>query len=586
MGAVTKAKSKPIKKTTKKINVEDKKGNKHILKATVFSVSSAEIQKAQSSQLLDDDVESVGLSGRVLEPPLPLMELSLLPEVSTELPQITKALATGISGFGWQLGLRSDLTPELEAKFKEEIKKEHDLATSLLRHPNPKVSLVGLAKQMQQERAITGNAYWELIPSPTDSRMYSCIGRVSASSVRITKADRTFTRVPESFVRSDFTIGKKFFMERLRRFVQIKGRKKVFFKEFGDPRVIDKRTGEIADESLPRKFRANELFHWLIQSTRDTPYGLPELTSNIISIKGQRASSEANIVTLMNNNVPSFCVLANGGQLTDGSVSRIREFVDTQIKGSSNYSKWLVLEGESSHDGLSSPSNMKIEIVPLTGSQHQDQLWQQYDENNAKKLRRNFRIAPILVGASENYDRATAQVSEKLTEKYVFNPERQEFDRSINRILLSQGVRFWEFKSHSPNVTNDEDLVKILTGGERSGALTPNRATLILEDILGIKLPPYAKSEFFDPDLPQTINVGLLMHRAAKANQNGTMEPQGQMPGVRTSSLPVDPETLVRKMLEKPAEYVEELMSISDELEKQLDIESHGSEREDIDGCC
>lgn len=583
-------KSKPTKKISRRVEVEDVKGNRHILKATVISVNPLDIKKSNSQALDDVDIESLGIRDKVIEPPLSLSELSVLAEFSTELEQTTESMAVGVDGFGYRI-MPQVMTKEQQTSFKKQIDEEWEFLDHFFKFPNSEESFVKLRRESTQEKELTGNTYWELVPSLTDSKRYSAINRVNAATIRITKTDRVMTKMGLNYVKNDLTLGTKFFQKRFRRFVQIIGTKKVFFKQFGDPRIIDKRIGEVA-ESLDPKFRANELFHFKIESRRRTPYGMPRFTGNIISIKGSRQADETNIITLMNNNIPSFAILANGGMLTQGSVDRIREFVDTQIKGSSNYSKWLILEGESTHDGLSSPNSIKIEIVPLTRAQHQDMLWQSYDENNAKKLRRNFRIAPILVGASENYDRATAQVSEALTEKYVYNPEREEIDREINKILLAQGIRFWVFKSNSPNVTNDDDLVRILTGAERSGALTPRIARMLLEDILNRDLPGFENlPSDFNPDLPFSFTLAKLMHSAGTANQNGTFDGQGQVPKQPGSesgddSIMFSADDLLEQIFEKPQKYIEKLTQIRDALGAELTHESYGAKPHDSQGCC
>lgn len=585
-------KSKPTKKFSKRVEVEDVKGNRHILKATVISVNPLDIKKSNSQALVDADIDSLGIRDKVIDPPLSLGELSVLAEFSTELRQTCDAMAVGIDGFGHRFTLRP-MSEDQKKSFKKQIDEEEEFIDHFFSYPNAEESFVRLRRESTQEKELTGNAYWELVPSLTEPKKYSAINRINAATIRITKTDRVITRTGLNYVKNDFSLGTKFFQKRFRRFVQIIGTKKVFFKQFGDPRLIDKRTGEVA-ENLDPQFRANELFHFKIESRRPTPYGMPRFTGNIISIKGSRQADETNIITLMNNNIPSFAILANGGMLTQGSVDRIREFVDTQIKGSSNYSKWLILEGESTHDGLSSPNSIKIEIVPLTRAQHQDMLWQSYDENNAKKLRRNFRIAPILVGASENYDRATAQVSEALTEKYVYNPEREEIDREINKILLAQGIRFWVFKSNSPNVTNDEDLVRILTGAERSGALTPRIARMLLEDILNRDLPDFSNlPEGFNPDVPFSFTLAKLMHSAGTANQNGTFDSQGQVPkrpGTESadddSITSSSPDDLLEQIFEKPQKYIEKLTQVRDALGNELTRESYGAKPHEPKGCC
>ena len=184
--------------------------------------------------------------------------------------------------------------------------------------------------------------------------------------------------------------------------------------------------------------------------------------------------------------------------------------------------------------------------------------------------------------------------SEALTEKYVFNPEREEIDREINKIMLAQGIRFWIFKSNSPNVTNDEDLVRILTGAERSGALTPRIARMLLEDILNRDLPGFDNlPEGFSPDVPFSFTLAKLMHSAGAANQNGTFDSQGQTPKRPPSEsadddaiLSASPDDLLEQIFEKPQRYIEKLTKMRDSLGEELTRESYGVRPHESKGCC
>ena len=526
-----------ITKASKSIEVETTTGNKHILKATVLSVSPEAIQKNQS-HAIEDALDDMGISSQIVRPPLSQGELAILQDYSSELGQIIDVMSVGIEGFGGRL-LKRKMNNELEEKMDAAIKEEKSWLDSFFELPNPKGSFVKLRRETREDLESTGNAYWELVPSPVKKGRYSQVNRIDAPSMYITKVDERLTPMRMNFIDSDgLSLRSKTFLVRFRKYVQVMGAKKVWFKEFGDPRCLDRRTGEVIDpEKVNKKYWANEVFHHRIYTPKRTPYGLPRFTGNIIAIKGSRSADETNIMTQQNNHVPSMAVLVSGGALTEGSIQRLKEFVDTQIKGNSNYSKFLILEGESGHDSLSGSSSMKIEVKPLSDNQHKDQLWQEYDKNNASKLRRSFRIAPILVGSSENYDRATAQTSEAMTEKYVFNPERVAMDENINQLLLQQGFRFWKFKSNAPNTTNDEDLVRIITGGEKTGAVTPRIARMMLEDILNRELPdpdfekiPDDLKPYFNPDVPFSLGLARMMSSAGAANANGTFANQGQTP--------------------------------------------------------
>ena len=537
----------PTVKESKTISVKDVDGNKHVLKATVIGVESKNIRKERSSAIVDEEIHELGFSSLVVRPPLSQQELSVLSEYSGSLNQNLDAMAVGVEGFGQKLVLDDELTKSQIELNQTAINVERRwLQTHLQKNPNPSQSLKELRKQLQKDKQATGNAWLELVPGLVEGK-YSCYNRIEPSNMYIIKADKKFTRISQKYVNENFQLKEKTFLVRLRKFAQIVGKKRIFFKEFRDPRSIHAKTGEILKERqlegksvqidstgkiVPKGQQARELYHFKIPTTRRTPYGMPVYTGNIISIKGSRSGEESNILTLQTNNVPSMAVMVSGGMLTDGSIERLQDFVDTSIKGDLNYSKFLILEGEGNHDALSGSSSMKIEIKPLTNEQHTDALWDKYDDKNNAKIRRGFRNPPIMVGETEDITRDSAQTSEKLAEKYVYSPERESVDECWNQILVQQGIKFHTLKGQSPNVTNDEDLVKILSTAEKTGGITPRIAHMILEDVLNRKLPALVEDDpDFNPDLPFSVSVGKLARGMATSNSEGTLAPTGQEEG-------------------------------------------------------
>lgn len=604
-------------KSTKSIPVEDKDGNQHILKATVISVPT---RKNVSNAIQEDDLEQIVLSNKIVKPPLSQHELSVLQEVSSELGQVLESLSVGIDGFGSRWVRRK---PDKEVKISDDQQKILDAEAleekawldSIMAFPNPDEDFSELKKKTRVQLEATGNAYWELVPmrvgDPKKRIRYSCINRLDPATMLISKPDRKITRVKFRYVDGRCQTRERIFNKRMRLFLQRVGTKSVWFKEFGDPRVIHKKTGEVCapneaawehskklQKKCPKKMWANEVFHHEIFTPRRTPYGMPRHTGNIIAIKGSRGADETNILTQQNNHVPSMAITVAGGQLTEGSIQRIREFVDTQIKGNMNYSKFLILEGESTHDSLSGAGNLKIEIKPLSQNQHQDQLWQSYDENNASKIRRSHRTPPIMVGKTEDLNRNNAQESERLSEKWVYNPARESMDKAINRIFMQQGFKHWNFKSNSPNVTNDQDLVKILTGAEKTGGLTPRISRMLLEDILNRELPPVKEGDpDFDPDVPFSLSIARLSMRpqASAANAAGTFSPQGQNARPRGEDnrskvldklimevfTDDDGENILNNFIKSPEGKFEIMQELRDRIEDTLDLDSFGEVKRD-----
>jgi len=124
----------------------------------------------------------------------------------------------------------------------------------------------------------------------------------------------------------------------------------------------------------------------------------------MLSIFGDRAAEEINYITFRNNNIPSMALLVSNGQLTEATIKRIESFVESQIQGSDNYSKFLIIEGESDTMEGEDSGQVKLDIKPLAKEQHIDELFQNYSKNNQDKIRRAFRLPPIFVGRCHSED--------------------------------------------------------------------------------------------------------------------------------------------------------------------------------------
>lgn len=516
------------------------------------TVKQEDPEPGHSKSVTEDPFTALSGHGDIIEPPFDLLTLAMLNEHNTELTPVVEAMETNIEGFGYHLRCRVDLK-KLADDRKKEIKREHVWLTNFFNNANLRDSFTQLRRKLRRDLELTGNGYWEVIRNAAGKVQgfehlpsYQVrLGRIEEQPFKI--------KVPVLELQADgsFEIAEIPSWQRFRRFVQSRltpfrgmqasegGYRLRWFKEFGDPRVYNNETGELvrteeianyksSGKPIPEEKRANEVIHFKHYSAR-SPYGLPRFIGNLLSIFGARASEEINYITLRNNNIPSMFVLVSNGQLTEGTIGRLESFVESSIQGSDNYSKFLILEAEGVLEGEDA-GNVKLEVKPLVSEQHKDALFQNYMKNNQQNIRRAFRLPPILVGSSADFTRATAETSRRLADEQVFAPERDEFDSFINRRLLPEmGARHHVFKSNSPNTTDNAELVRILSGAEKTGGMTPRIARDVLEDILGAELPPFPKDERFDPDLP----FSLLMAEAVK-NRADVTEPGQQVTALKS----------------------------------------------------
>ncbi len=346
-------------------------------------------------------------------------------------------------------------------------------------------SFVDLRRRTRQDLEVCGNAFWEVL---RDGRgEVARLVYVPSFTVRLLPLDRSPTDVEDRIRVSPVSLDTVTVRHRLRRYVQIQGTDRVFFKSFGDPRVVSRRTGQVFDnaEALAdadaSDGTATELLHFAIHSPR-SPYGVPRWVGTLLSVLGSRQMEEVNFLYFENKSVPPLALLVSGGRLSDASVPRIERFIEENLKGKANFHKVLILEAEGG--GTGDQARAKIELRPLTDAQQQDALFQVYDERNIDKVGSAFRLPKLLRGESKDFNRATAESALRFAEDQVFQPERDEFDFLMNRRLLADmGIRFWRFRSQTPVTRDPERMTEMVEKLVRVGVLTPEEGRALAGDI-------------------------------------------------------------------------------------------------------
>lgn len=485
--------------------------------SNVYPISKQSVSSSldQSGELNDDypasrqvseDKYANLLGNQMIRPPVNLEKMISTKDESTDLEQNVQAMVTNTVSFGWQLKERN-LPDEFRALNENDIQAEKMRLRLTLDSLHPIDNMTTLLERVQCDKHACGNGYLEIIENP--KRELVGLDHVEGHTVRLTVKELQPTKIHVPIIRpdADFKLDTKVMWHRFRRYAQVRDDNRVvWFKQAGDPRQMDWRTGKFAKEgeSIPFKCRATSLIHFRIYHPT-TPYGMPIWYGNSLSIANSRTAEEINYNTLSNNNIPSMMVIVENGQLTPGSIKRLREWTEKHISNTNNYSTFLILEGEAAEDGAPNPVNFRIRIERLKDQQMKDELFQELQKNNSDKIRQAFRLPPIFVGRADDYTRATADTSRDIADEQVFSPDRGRNDHLIQRfVLLPLGSRFHTYRSNHPNITDDIELIRLMAIAEKSGAMTPRRADRIIRDVFGDDIGPMPSG--IDLDQPFSIS--------------------------------------------------------------------------------
>lgn len=268
-----------------------------------------------------------------------------------------------------------------------------------------------------------------------------------------------------------------------------------YFKEFGDPRIMDYTTGRF-DPST--KKIATELWFMPLPFGGDTAYGMPRWSGAILDAKGRSASQFINYDLMDSQGIPPMAVMVTGGLLTDESWNDLNTIL-TSAKGRANFNKVLLMEAIPELSGLDEKGSVKLEFKNLADLRKEDLMFGAYQDKALENTRRGFRLPPLYTGDARSYNLASARSSQLISEQQIFGPERTLVDDEINRLIVNRefGIYDWNFRSKGPRIVGSEEQALAVEKFSKVGALTINDAINIANEAFGLNMAthnePWAK---------------------------------------------------------------------------------------------
>lgn len=513
---------------------------------------------AESRRIREDPWQGIA-SDQILKPPYDPVELFEALDSSEVLRQCIDAMATNVDGFGYALdpvGKIAELVNSGE-KLPPEVEDERRRIERFFDFCHPEETFSSIRRKTRMDYETVGYAFWEILRNGKGE--VAGIEHIPAINMRLCPLDEEPVTV-EALILDPATneYERIPFRKRFRRFAQVVGGKIVYFKEFGDPRRLDAKSGKYLGEGEdpPQGFvEATEILYFS-QYHPGTAYGTPRWIGQLLAIAGSRAAAEVNWSYFDNKAVPPLIIAVSGGRLSDRSADRILRFL-RDVKGRENFHSALVIEADSvDPSNPLGPDNgkAKIEIKDLGGAVLKDGLFMEYDKANRDKIRSAFRLPPIFIGQTDDYTRATSEESHNVAELQVFGPERDAFDDIINRRLFpALGFRFWKFRSLAAKQEDPERLSMIVERLAKSG-LTLREARKVIAEILNITLDDPKDDDGTPADwLDFPLPIFLALVSAGHVDASGVKRSSDGEEGEGNGDLEELAKSLirVRKMIEK-----------------------------------
>lgn len=532
----------------------DKEIKRHAIhNSVVIKTIARESVSIMESRAVDED-EFHGLyeDGAILEPLYNPEALTRLSESSDILQQCIDAYKTNIVGFGVNFEYDIDVDKENE-EVKAALDREWVRYENFFKYCNLDESFISIMKKVIDDKERIGWGALEVVEDLTGSP--AGLEHIPAHKIRLCKREREAISVKTIIQDKNGEEMEISIMKKFRKFVQIVDNEKVYFKEFGDPRTLNCRTG-MYDDATPPDDKASSIIFFHIYCPY-TSYGLPRYIGQLLNIQGNRKAEELNYTYFMDGRHMPMAIIVENGKLTEDSVNLISE-----SKGDKARHKYLILEAEGLENDVQigdddAKSKVSIRLEKLAEMLEKDGLFQEYCKNNRDKIRSAFRLHPIYTGESQDYTRATADTARQVTEEQVFQPEREEiafkFNNTLKRTLQIKKV---SMKFAAPSISDKVEIAKAVSPYVMAGAATPNMLVDALGDLLGKSFEPFEEEWANKPMqlLLKEIEIETK-ERKGEFKEDGLEPPENELESIEKSDS-IDSIVCILKNLQSMIEEV------------------------------
>lgn len=463
-------------------------------------------------------------TGRLISPPYDPWSLVVAVDESEALPPAVEAMAVNIAGHGYELEPlfpTRDETTGAELQPPPEAKAERAALQLWIAGVSPELGLTGILELADRDCETIG---WATLEALRDREgRTAALNHIPAYTVRLGPEDTPILvdhtiRHPET---GELVTLQRW--RRFRRFAQVKDGRTVWFKQYGDPRHVNWKTGQVRDAKADpwgaedgNSLEATELVY-VRRYHPATPYGVPLWIGGVPHARAGRAAAELLVDWFDNAPIGAKLLTVAGGRFKPGAIEALQDQIDQAGRGREN--AWNTLAVEAETDTSRDPMDETRDQAPRVALEdlHTDlppDLYKGRDsliDRAAVRVRSMFRLGGIYFGDSEaESNRAAADTARAIGEEQVFRPiRRQRWDHLFNgQILPSLGINYWKIGWKGATTADDtEGLTGALSAMVEGGGASPNALRRILAGLTDRPIELIAEDW---ADRPLALTLALL----------------------------------------------------------------------------
>lgn len=388
------------------------------------------------SKQIEDDTSAYNYL-EVVTPPFNLDYLAQMYEISAANFAAIHAKVSNIVGLGFTFvetaktkrTLDGKDTEDARKKYREKIARDREKLNDVFDTFNRTDTLQEVLTKVYVDHESVGMGYIEVGRNPFGFIKY--VGHIPATTIRIRRKRDGY--------------------------VQITGRKAVFFRNFGDLETPN----PIGEDTTP-----NEIICIKKYTPTSSFYGIPDVISAKNGVAGTEFAERYNLDYFENKAVPRYLITLKGATLGTAAAKSLLEFFESGLRGKNHRSLFVPLPADTAEQ------KVEFKIEPIE-AKIQDQSFEKYNKSNLNKVLMAHRVPINKVSVSEAMAQAVAIEASKTFKNEVCTPAQKVLADKLNGIVKELTDMFL-IEFNQLNLTDADTVSKIEEREIRNQLRTPN----------------------------------------------------------------------------------------------------------------
>ena len=374
----------------------------------------------------------------VITPPYNLYELASFYDTSFANHAAIDAKVANTVGLGYKFETSPDVVMRMENmenetamnKARRRVERLKGEAMEWLESLNDDDSFITTMEKVVLDLESTGNGYIEVGRTVTGDIGY--IGHIPSTTMRVRR------------IRDGFT--------------QIVGGQVVYFRNFGATNP-----NPITNDPRP-----NEVIHLKAYSPLNTFYGVPDILSAYLSLKGDQLASQFNIDYFENKAVPRYIVVVKGAKLDRESEDRLFRFLQTGLKGQNHRTLYVPLPAD--QEG----NKIEFQMMPIEANV-QEASFGEYHQKNRDDILMAHQVPLSKLGGVDAGGLAAALAQDRTFKEQVTRPAQRYIEKMVNKVIKTK-TDVVSIKFNELTLTDEVAQSQIIERYIKTQVITPNEA--------------------------------------------------------------------------------------------------------------